>query len=66
MPLANERPPFQGVPRMEDAAEDPVGGSAEGDREVEEPVEDPATARTADRKSGKTQAAMIYMGRMRV
>ena len=37
-----------------------MGGSAEGDREVEEPVEDPATARTADRKSGKTQAAMIY------
>ena len=41
VPLANERPPLQGVSGMEDAAEDSVGGGAEGDWEVEEPVEDP-------------------------
>ena len=37
MPHANERPPLQGVPRMEDAAEYSVRGSAEGDQVVEEP-----------------------------
>jgi len=31
VPLANERPPLQGVSGMEDAAEDSVGGGAEGD-----------------------------------
>ena len=36
VPLANERPPLQGVSGMEDTTEDSVGGSAEGDREVED------------------------------
>jgi len=32
---------IQGVPRVEAPAEDPVGSGVEGDREGEEPVEDP-------------------------
>jgi len=32
--------PLHGVSGVEDPAEDTVGGGAEGDREVEEPVED--------------------------
>jgi len=44
MSLANERPPLQGVSGMEDAAEDSVGGGAEGDQEVEEQVDDPGPA----------------------
>jgi len=39
VPLANGRPPLQGVPGMEDATEDSVGGGAEGDQKVEEPVD---------------------------
>ena len=41
VPLANERPPLQGVSGMEDAAEDSVGGGTEGDQEVEERVDGP-------------------------
>jgi len=41
VPHANERPPTQGVSGMEGVAEDSLGRGAEGDREVEEPVEDP-------------------------
>ena len=33
--------PLQGVSGVEDPAEDPVGGGAEGDWEVERPVKDP-------------------------
>jgi len=40
-PLANERPPLQGVTGMEDATDDSVGGGAKGNWEVEKPVEDP-------------------------
>ena len=35
--------PLQGVPRVEGPAEDTVGGGPEGDRKVEETVEDPGT-----------------------
>jgi len=45
VPIANERPPIQGVPGVESPAEDPVGRGAEGDGEVEEPVEDPGPPR---------------------
>jgi len=41
VPLANERPPSQSVSGMEDVVGDSVGRGAEGDWEVEEPVEDP-------------------------
>ena len=44
VPLANERPPLQGVSRMEDAAENSVGGGVEGDQEVEEQVDGPGPA----------------------
>ena len=39
VPNAEPGPPFQGVPRVEAAAEDPVGGGEEGGWEVEGPVE---------------------------
>ena len=39
VPLANERQPLQGVPGMEDATEDSMGGSDEGDQAVEEQVD---------------------------
>jgi len=38
-------PPLQGVPRVEAAAEDPVGRGVQGDREVEESVESPGPPR---------------------
>jgi len=38
-PDADPGPPFQGVPREEAAAEDPVGGGEEADWEVEGPLE---------------------------
>jgi len=41
VPLANDRPPLQGVSGVEDAAEDPVGGGAEGDQEAEVRVDGP-------------------------
>ena len=40
-PPVYERPPLQGVSGVEDAAEDPVGGGAEGDQEAEERVDGP-------------------------
>ena len=40
IPDPDPGPPLQGVPQVKTAAEDPVGGGAEGDWEVEEPVED--------------------------
>jgi len=45
VPLANERSPVQGVCGMENAAEGSVGGSAEGDQEVEKQVGGPGPAR---------------------
>jgi len=42
--LANERPPLQGESRIEDSAEDSVGGGVEGDWEAEEPVDGPRSA----------------------
>jgi len=39
VPNTDPRSPLQGVPRMEAAAEDAVGGGEEGDWEVEGPVE---------------------------
>ena len=38
-PDADPGPPLQGVPRVEAAAENPVGGGKEGDGEVEGPME---------------------------
>ena len=38
------RPPLQGVSGMEGAAEDSVGGGAEGDREADELVDGPGSA----------------------
>jgi len=52
-PLANERPPLQGVSGVEDAAEDSVSRSVVGDGEVEEPVEGPGlTCRQQVRAGG--------------
>lgn len=39
VPLAHERQPLQGVAGMEDATEDSMGGSDEGDQAVEEQVD---------------------------
>ena len=41
---ASERPPLQGVSGMEDTAEGAEGGGAEGDQEVEEPVDSSGAA----------------------
>jgi len=47
---------------MEGAAEDSLGGSTEGDREVEKPVEDPGLL--ADRRCG--QAVQDFLSSMDV
>jgi len=52
VPLANDRPPFQSVSGMEDAAEGPVGRGAEGDWGVEEQVEDPGPPGRWKKKEG--------------
>ena len=39
VPNSDPGPPLQGVPQLEAAAEDPVGGGEEEDGEVEGPVE---------------------------
>jgi len=39
VPLPNKRPPLQGLPAMEDAADGCVGGGVEGDQEWEEQVD---------------------------
>jgi len=39
--LTNERPSLQGVSGVEEGAEDPVGGGAVEDQEVEERVDGP-------------------------
>ena len=45
---------------MEDGAEDPLGGSEEGDRAVEEPVEDPGSFRRQEMQPGNTGLSHIY------
>jgi len=45
VPLADKGAPLQGVSEVEGGAEDPLGGSEEGDRAVEEPVKDPGGLR---------------------
>ena len=65
MPLATERPPLQGVSGVEDAAEDSVGGGAEGDQEVEEQVDGPGPA--ADGRCGRAVLEFLAstdMGRL--
>jgi len=46
--------PLQGVPRVEGPAEDTVGRGAEGDWEVEEPVEDPGPPDGGEVRAGGT------------
>jgi len=41
VPSSDSGAPLQGVSGVEGRTEDPVGGGVEGDREAEEPVEDP-------------------------
>jgi len=60
VPLADERPPLQGVSRMEDAAESSVGGGTEGDREMEEPVEDPRSSRRPEVQPGGARFPYIH------
>ena len=60
MPLANKRPPLQGVSGMEDAAEDSVGGGAEGDQEVEEQVDGPGPAGRREMWAGSTGLSLLY------
>jgi len=59
-PYADERTPLQGVPEVEGSAEDPMGGGAEGDREVEEPVEDPGSSRRRKVGSGGAGFPFVY------
>jgi len=44
-PCTDKRKSLQGASEEEGTAEDSVGGGAEGDRKVVEPVEDPGSAR---------------------
>jgi len=55
VPLANERPPLQGVPGMEAAGKDAVGGGAEGDGKVEESVEDPGPSGRWEMRAGSSR-----------
>jgi hypothetical protein len=52
VPDADEGPRLQGVPRMEGAAEDTVGGDAEEDGEEEEPVDGPGSASRWEMRAG--------------
>ena len=52
VPLSDKRPPLQGVPGMEVVAKGDVGGGAEGDGKVEEPVEDPGPACRQEVRTG--------------
>jgi len=54
IPDPDPGPPLQGVPRVEAAAEDLVGEGAEGDREMEGPVEDPGPPGRREVQSGGT------------
>jgi len=60
VPHENEGPPLQGVPGMADAAEDFVGGGAEGNREMEEPVEDQGSFRRSKVQPGGTGFPILY------
>ena len=60
VPHANERTPAQGVPRVANATEDSMGGGAEGDWEMEEPVEDPGSFRRPEVQSGSIGFVFIY------
>jgi len=62
VPSPNTDPgaPFQGVSRVEDLAEDPVGGGEEGDWEVERPVEDPGPSGGREVQLGSTRLPLHY------
>jgi len=53
------------VRRMEDAAEDSVGGGAEGDREIEEPVDGPRSAGRWKMWAGSAELPLLQAGRGR-
>ena len=59
MPLPNERPPLQGVSGMEAATKDSVDRSAEGDREVEQPVEDPGSTFRGEMWAGGAELPLL-------
>ena len=52
--------PLQGVPGVEAAAEDPVGGGEEGDREVEGPVEDQGPPGGREVQAAGTGFLLLY------
>jgi len=52
--------PLQGVSGVEVAAEDPVGGGEEGDREVEGLVEDPGPPGGREVQPGGTGLPLLY------
>jgi len=60
MPGADKGPPLQGVPGMEDAAEDPVGGGEEGDQEVEEQVDGPGPAGRREVRAGSAGLPLLH------
>jgi len=60
VPLANKRPPLQGVSGVEDAAEDSVGGGAEGDQKVEKQVDGPGPAGGWEVWVGSTGFSCLY------
>jgi len=60
VPLANERPHLQGLSGVEDAAEDSVGGGAEGDQKVEKQVDGPGPAGGREVWAGSTGFSRLY------
>ena len=57
---SNPGPPLQGVTRVEAAAEDPVGGGEEGDREVERTVEGAGPPCRWEVQPGGTRLPLLY------
>jgi len=60
IPDTDPGPPLQGVPKVEAAAEDPVGGGEEGDGEVEGLVESTEPPGGWEVQLGGTGLPLLY------
>jgi len=59
MPQADEEPPFEEVPQMEEGAKGPVGRGVEGDRKRKRAVEGSRALRRADVQSGAAGLSLL-------
>jgi len=60
VPLAHKGPSLERVSGVETGTEDPLGRGAEGDRGVEEPVEDPESLPRQEVQSGSAGLPHFY------